>query len=312
MRTAVLLFAAAACCALTCGCGRNSGPRQVDVDDVVADDGGGSNASEPPGAVRIAVGSVVTPRKGFVYYRQLIDYIGRSIGRPAFCLDSKTYAELSRLFRRGDIDMAFVCSLPYVEGKRRSGMELLVAPQVRGETVYQSYIIVPVSSSASRLEDLRGGTFAFCDPLSNTGTLVPTFMLWGLDETAEGFFSEYTYTYAHDRTIRIVGQGVVDGGAVHSLVWEYEKAQKSELALATKVIAKSKPYAIPPVVVRKDLDPDLKAALGQVLLDMHTTEEGRQILGRMMIDRFVRIDDSAYDPIREMEQVLQARKVLPE
>ena len=39
------------------------------------------------------------------------------------------------------MDMAFVCSMPYVYGKAHAGMELLVAPQVRGKLVYYSYII---------------------------------------------------------------------------------------------------------------------------------------------------------------------------
>lgn len=43
-------------------------------------------------------------------------------------------------------------------------MELLVAPEVRGETVYYSYIIVPSDSPAQRFADLRGLTFGFTDP----------------------------------------------------------------------------------------------------------------------------------------------------
>jgi len=41
-------------------------------------------------------------------------------------------------------------------GEREFGMQALVVPQIKGETTYQSFIIVPQSSSAKSLLDLRG------------------------------------------------------------------------------------------------------------------------------------------------------------
>jgi exonuclease VII large subunit len=41
------------------------------------------------------------------------------------------------------------------------------------------------------------------------------------------------------------------------------------------------------------------AALRDVLLTMHQDEAGRAALAEVMIDRFVLIDDSAYDSVRE-------------
>ena len=286
-------------------CGRD-GSRTIDTSRIEPDARHGEETGET--VLRIAVGSVVTPKRGFTYYKQLVGYIGEQLGQKARSLDTKTYSELNKLFRDGGADLAFVCSMPYVYGKRHAGMELLVAPQVRGELVYHAYVIVPTDSKAKSLQDLKGGTFAFCDPLSNTGTLVPTYMLQKLGETPDSFFRKYTYTYAHDKTIKVVGQKVVDGGAVHSLVWEYEKRSGTGDAGRTRVLEKSEPYAIPPVVVREDLDPQLKTRLKDILLKAHEDDKGRKILEGMMIERFVHIEDSAYDSIREMEKALAKQK----
>jgi phosphonate transport system substrate-binding protein len=84
-----------------------------------------------------------------------------------------TYAEINELIRTGGADVAFVCGGAHVDGQHEFGMKLLVAPQMRGETMYFSYIIVPRDSNAQSLTNLRGKRFAFSDPLSNSGYLAP-------------------------------------------------------------------------------------------------------------------------------------------
>lgn len=255
--------------------------------------------------VRIAVGAMITPRAGYGYYRELLRYIGERIGRPVELVDRHSYAEINDLLRLGDIDVAFVCGGPYVEAQAAFGLELVAAPQAYGQTVYYSYIIVGADAPARSLKDLRGKTFAFADPASNSGALVPTHMLAQMGETPEGFFESVVYTYAHDKSIQAVAQGIVDGAAVDHLIWEYTRRTDPELANKTKVIAKSAAFGIPPVVARPGLDPRLKDHIRQVLLEAHEDPEGHSILERMMIDRFVPIGDEAYDSIRAMRRATE-------
>ena len=101
-----------------------------------------------------------------------------------------------------NIDVAFVCSGPYVDGHDAFGLELLVAPRAYGGAVYYAYIIAARDSPIARLEDFRGKRFAFTDPLSNTGKLVPTYMLARMNETPESFFKEFVFTKAHDKSMQ--------------------------------------------------------------------------------------------------------------
>lgn len=253
-------------------------------------------------ALRIALGGMITPREGFAYYKRLLDYIGEKTGREVEFVDREDYAEINSLLKAGKIDVAFVCGGPYVEGHNDFGMELLVAPYAYGGTVYYSLLIANKVSGIASLEDLRGKTFAFTDPMSNTGTLVPTYMLAGIHETPDSFFKEYDYTYAHDKSIQAVAEGIVDGAAVDSLIWEYAKRTNPKYTSRTKIIKKSPPYGIPPVVVRPGLGKELKKELRHVFLNIHRDNKGRDILKEMMIDKFVPIEDSAYDSIRLMKQ----------
>ncbi|MHB8882183.1 MAG: substrate-binding domain-containing protein [Thermodesulfovibrionales bacterium] len=251
--------------------------------------------------LRIAVGGMITPKEGFGYYRAFLDYLAEKLGRPVKFVDRQSYAEINKLLRTGEVDVAFVCGGPYVSGKREFGMELLAAPVAYGKSVYYSYIIVHKDSPLERFEDLRGKSFGFTDPLSNSGKLVPTAMLARMGETPGSYFSKVVYTKTHDRSISAVAERIIDGAAVDSLIWDYENRRNPAFTSKTRVILKSPPYGIPPVVVRPGLSPELKSRVRGAFLNAHHDPKGAQILKEMMIDRFVPIDDSAYDSIRELE-----------
>lgn len=252
--------------------------------------------------LRIAVGGMITPREGFAYYRNFLDYISREIGQQVQYIDAISYSELNQKLEQGEVDASFVCSGAYVDGKKKFGLELLAAPQAYGRTVYYSYIIVPKDSSVKNLDDLKGKRFAFTDPLSNTGTLVPRHLLHRKGTSPEQFFSKTSYSGSHDKSISAVAEGVVDGAAVDSLIWDYMKRSKPELTDKTRIIQKSEPYAIPPFVVRPGLPAATKQRLKKILLNAHKDAEGKTIMNHMMIERFRQIDDKAYNSIREMKR----------
>jgi phosphonate transport system substrate-binding protein len=253
-------------------------------------------------SLRIAVGGMVTPEVGFGYYRQFLDYIGMKLGMHVEFVDRENYAEINDLVKTDDVDLAFVCGGPYVEGHDEFGMELLAAPQAYGERVYYSYIIVLKDGPIKSFEDLRRKTFAFTDPLSNSGTLVPTYLLARMHESPETYFKKVIFTQSHDKSIQAVAQRIIDGAAVDSLIWEYLNRTNPVFTSKTKIIKKSPPYGIPPVVVRRDLKSELKEKLRRIFLTAHQDVQGREILEGMMIDRFTPIDDSAYDSIRQMKK----------
>ncbi len=252
--------------------------------------------SEP--ILRVAFAGVISPKETIRTYDALVQYIERQFHGPVQIVQRETYAEINDLVESLDVDLAFVCSLAYVVGNDDFGMELLTVPEVNGETTYRSYIIVPAASDIHSLDDLRGKTFAFSDPLSNSGRLAPVYRLYQLGETPETFFDRAFFTYSHDRSIRAVADGLVDGAAVDSLVYDFIIAHEPEIAAQTRIVETSEPFGIPPVIVHPDLDPEIKARLRELLLGLDEDAEGRQILDDLMIDRFVVGDDAAYDTIR--------------
>jgi len=257
---------------------------------------------EKPGAVRIAVGGVITAKEGFSYYRELLDYIGTELRRPVEYVSATSHQEINDMLESRLIDGAIVCSGPYVDGHSKFGMEILAAPMAYGSTAYYSYIIVPRDSPARRLDDLKGKAFAFTDPLSNSGKLEPEYLLARKGKSSKTFFSKTVYSGSHDNSIIAVADNLVDGAAVDSLVWQHLNRIKPELTGKTRILLKSSPYANHPFVVHPSLDPELKQKLRTILLAAHTKPKGRELLDKMMSERFVPIEDKAYDSIREVKK----------
>ncbi len=250
--------------------------------------------------LRLAVANVISPTGTLESYSAIVDYISEKLGRPVELIQRRTYAETNDLVRQGEVDIAFVCTSAYVIGHEEFGMELLVAPQVNQETVYYSYLIVPIESEADSMEDLQGMTFAFTDPLSNSGRLYPTFLVHQLGENPESFFRRTFFTYSHDDAIQAVANGLADGAAVDSLVFQFTLSRQPDLANQVRVIHKSPPFGIPPVVIGPQVRPQLRAELQELFLGMDADPLAANALSELDIEKFVLIGDSAYDSVREL------------
>ncbi len=250
--------------------------------------------------LRVAVASVVSPQGTVQSYEPILKYLETQFNRPVELIQRRTYLETNELIADGKVDLAFVCTSAYIEGTNNSEMELLVAPQVDGATVYYSLLIVPSDSAAQSMVDLQHKVFAFTDPISLSGRMYPTYMVQQLGYSPETFFSQTFFTYNHDEAIRAVANELADGAAVDSLVYEYAIARDPDLAQKVRVIHRSPPFGIPPVVVSLKLDPNMKLELQKVLLNMHETAEGRKALESIGVEKFVLIDDRAYDDVRTL------------
>ncbi len=251
--------------------------------------------------LRVAVAAIISPQGTADSYAPLLNYLGAALDRPVQLVQRRTYAEVNELVQNGEVDLAFICTSAYVAGERDFGMQLLAAPQVQGQTVYHSVLLVPADSRAQTMADLRGKVFAFTDPISTTGRNYPISLVQQLGQSPETFFGRTFYTYSHDDAIRAVANGVADGAAVDSLVYAFAIQREPELAAQTRIIHQSPAFGMPPVVTGTDARPQLVAELQNVLLHMHEDADGRAALQQAGFEQFVLVDDADYDTVRSLE-----------
>lgn len=272
-----------------------------------------SQTSEPdagpaPVAARtqldIAVAGMMSPVATLNYYRDLLDYLESSLGLKIELRQRKTYQEINEMLLNGDLDAAFLGSGGYVRAGRALAGQILAVPVVAGQRTCQAYIVVRTDSDIRDFAGLRYRSFAFTDPLSTTGWLYPVFLLNKSGESANSYFSEVTFTYGHDRSLKALEQGLIDGAAVSSVVFDFIAEWTPEEVAEVRIIQRSPPLAGPPVVASPHLQPALKQRLATALLGMHRDAPGRRILNRLGIDRFAVGRSADYDGIRRMARAV--------
>jgi phosphonate transport system substrate-binding protein len=303
---AVVVLGAVALGLWLCLFGRGQAP-QVDFTKVSPERPLAEAVREQP-ALRVAVAAMISPGITKQYYEDLLKLIGAKAGRRVEFIQRKSYAEVNDLIEKREVDLAFVCSGPYVQGHAKFGMEIIAVPVVDGGKVYYSYIIASKAGTINSFDDLKGRKFAFTDPDSNTGCLVPRFMLARRGTTPQAFFHENFFTHSHDNSVKAIAEGLADGAAVDSLIWEFMNATDPVFTSKTKIVEKSPPYGIPPVVVHPSLDPALKQNLKTLLLTLHTDPAARPLLQHLRIERFEEGNDELYQTVREMQEWLAKPK----
>jgi ABC-type phosphate/phosphonate transport system substrate-binding protein len=242
------------------------------------------------------------------FYRALTGYLAWRTGIRIEIEEGVPWQERERMFDRGEVEIAVICGLPYVQkADRGEPLELLAAPVMAAERygrrpVYFSDVIVRRDSPYRRFADLRGASWAYNEPNSHSGYNLTRYHLARLGER-NGYFSRIVEGGAHQMSLRMVLDGRVDASAIDAIVLEMELKQYPELAPQFRVLETFGPSPIPPAVVSTRVPLPVRQALRETLLSMHEDAPGREILSASMTHRFVPVTDADYDDIRQMTRV---------
>ena len=251
---------------------------------------------------RVAVSSILSPVETLDGYEPLLKVLEDRLDRPVVLLQRRTYQEVNQLLAEKGVELAFVCSGGYMAGR---GIELLALPEVKGKRTYQSYIIARAPLQVKSLQEMKGHSFAFTDPLSFSGHMAPLFMLLSVNADPKNYFSRTFFTFSHDNSIRSVVDGIVDGAAVDSMIYDRVLARRPEWANRVRIVERSLFVGNPPVVVPQGLELALRQKVLAILLAMHEDPTGQQALKRLDYDRFTLPDEALYQPLEPVWQAVR-------
>jgi phosphonate transport system substrate-binding protein len=82
--------------------------------------------------------------------------------------------------------------------------------------------------------------------------------------------------------------------------WEYFERFSPAYTSKTRVIRKSQPVGSPPLVASARLKDGVRSRIQELMLSMHTDPDGKRILDKLLIDRFVAPRQEWYEPVRAM------------
>lgn len=227
-------------------------------------------------------------------------WLSERIGASARGFVTVDHAAAVEALRNGDADISFMGALPFVLAEAEIGAEPLLAELYRGSPVYAGRIFVRNDSAFDAIEDLRGKSIAFADPISESGYLYPLdlFVEAGLlaaGQDPRAFFAQTYFAGGYQQAMQAMAEGLVDAAAASQYAsMLLTPAQQSQI----RWIAESAPIPSHVVIGRPGIDPALKRRFVEAMLTLNEPENRPMLRHVYGPDGYMRADPAAYDGVR--------------
>jgi phosphonate transport system substrate-binding protein len=178
-----------------------------------------------------------------------------------------------------------------------------------GSLGYRSCLIVHGESDMFSPEDTAGKTFAFNDPNSTSGYLVPSaFFLMEMAIDPQKHFAKVIFSGSHEASILAVANRKVEVASTNLPDLQQLTREGKVPRGGLRVIWVSKLIPNDPLVVRKDLPASLKSAVQESLVSMKSRHpEAFKEIGAW-VGNFVPADDGKYQVIRDLNETAKRLK----
>lgn len=218
-------------------------------------------------------------------YRAAIE---ASLGVPVKVFTPADYDGVIQGLLGGTLDMAWLGASAFakIHLTDPAAVELALTKQnMDGSTGYYSIAFARKDSGITTLEDAKGKAFAFAEPNSTSGYLVPAAELMATYGNLEEYFSEVKFSGGHEQTIVGVANGDFEAGVAWADGlgnWEdgynsgaFRKAADAGLVDMNDLVELWKSKMIPegPMVVRTALPQDVKDKVIALTADLHETDK---------------------------------------
>ena len=231
----------------------------------------------------------------------IIEYLQKEMGVPVKGYVTQDHAAAVEALRNGEADISFMGGLPYVLAHEIIGAEVILSEVYRGSPTYRARIFVLRDSGIEKVEDLKGKSIAFADPISESGFIYPLEIMVeaGLlkrgDDPKEVFSNVY-FAGGYQQAIQALANGLVDAAGV---------SQFADLLLTPEQlpkitwIAESKPIPSHLVCVRKGLDKERVDAFKQAMLKLNQPENKHLLKYVYSPDGYIEASHSDYKSVED-------------
>lgn len=302
------LFILLMACVFIAACSKRDSPPRVKIKQKVAVNNQLEETLDTDKTLKVAILLNASVKETYRTHYNFIQFLEEQLDRKIDIIQKNTYGEILDLFIAGKADIGFVCGYLSVLGDEKGVMEKIAMPVVNGNKQYSSYVITRNEEEITTIHDLKDKKFAFSNPYSFAGYLVPKHLIEKEGYEFDHYFWKTYFTYSHDHSVSSVVNGLVDGAAIYSTTYEKLLKENDPVLNEIKVIAKSALVGNHPIVVHPHLNADLKAEIQDILLQMHKSEQGKRVLAQMNYDLFIHIDEDLYKPVQSMLQEMEEIK----
>jgi phosphonate transport system substrate-binding protein len=219
-------------------------------------------------------------------------------------LIAESPGRMRSLLQEGKVDLFSETAFVALDFMNNGAAKPLLREWKKGVAEYHSVIIVRKDSGLKTLSDLVGRKFAFEDPGSTSGYLIPRVAL----EDAGLRLSElpdprnpvpdgalgYSFALGEINVVAWVNRGLADAGAISNLDWMDPDTAPAGLKNELRVIHETESVIRSLILARQSLDDRLCEQITEILESMHESPEGRAVLSEYFnVARYDRIEGDA-------------------
>jgi phosphonate transport system substrate-binding protein len=168
---------------------------------------------------RFGVVPLKSPAEMHRMFKPLAEYLSQRLNKK---IDLKVAIDFNSAIKdigTGNTSICYMTPSTYIKANQEYGVRVVLKALRNGKGYHHSVIFSRADSDISRIEDLKGRSFAFGDPESTSSHIVPRYMLKEAGiELSDLLF--YNYLGHHDDVVKAVLEGQYDAGAVMETIAE--------------------------------------------------------------------------------------------
>lgn len=267
----------------------------------------GPNPNEAVREYSFAVHPLHNPVLLHSTFQPLVGYLNRQIpGVRLRLVASRNYRQFDERMSRGAFD--FALPNPY-QVVRATGQGYAVFGKMGDDADFRGVILVRKDSGLRQLSDLKGKVISYPAPTALAATMMPQFFLQsrGVDVRTE---TTSKFVGSQESAIMSVYMRLSDAGATWPPPWRQFVRDHPEIAAQLEVKWETPSLINNGLVAKDTVPPELVRRIGDLMVGLQQTPEGRSILERIGVSRFERADDLAYEPVRSFMREFE-RKMAP-
>lgn len=224
----------------------------------------------------------------------------KELGVPVKLVAGRDYDDTLKLLREGKVDIAGTGAFGYVSANESFGAQLVVRYVEDDGDSYHALIITRTDSGIHNLAGLRGKRFAFTDPKSTSGYLLPLLAMQQAGVDAKDL-AKIDFVKKQPNSAIAVYSRQSDAGAIadNQLNEKYGVQLKD-----IKVLWKSAPIPHGAWIARPDMPEADRRQLAAAIIKIGNSPEGKKLLAQASVRGFAEGRDGEFDAVRAAKRLL--------
>ena len=217
-----------------------------------------------PGVLKVGIIPAEDARAVVKQSKEVMDQISKALNMKTEIFVGSDYNATIEALRSNKVDVALMGAFGYVLATTQAPVEAFAVTVTAKSNSpdYHSIIIAKADAAdLTSLASLKGHTFAFVDPSSTSGSLMPKAAMMDGKINPETDLKKVIYSGGHDASIIAVAEGKVDAASVADRIYAGACDKKAVDCSKIKVIWTS------------PADPQRSAVLSQGHLRRHEEED---------------------------------------